>query len=1219
MKNSEDWKWYQRMKVLWFVLLLGVCMPLFAQVSSIKQISFECKNESLSAAFRKLEQISGYKILFTYEDVQPYKQTVSVKNKSIRETMDALIGKHPLAYEIKGKYITVTLKKKPQTSAAKRLLKGHVQDKNGEPLLGVSIRLVGTNLGTVTDMNGDFSLTVSGDHSHVELSYIGMQSQKIKIDGKGLLNVVMRESDNLLEEFVVTGYQTLSKERATGAFDILDKKALESRIHTNAMSALEGEVPGVSVYNDKIVIRGVSTFSSSVGNDPLIVIDGLPTEQKLTDININDVESITVLKDAAAASIYGVRAANGVISVVTAKHVKDQTNIRFTADWIWTENPSLSDYHYASTSDIMDFELAHIQSSAQRNNQTEAYFLKDNLKGIGEAGSSSNTLPYYSPFRYARTQYTNGEMSEADYNALISKWRGQDYRKEYMDEAWRTPLRQSYNLSINSGTERQSTYISLNYIGDSQRVISNENKYFKGYLKTSQKLADWLTFELGVDAQYSYLMSGDSQYTSFTTLEPYTQIKDANGNRVYRDYVDISNQIFTGGLHTNPKIQSQIEGLPQFMSYRFNILDELDDNKTKEKNFYIRSFAKLNFNILKGLKFSTSFSYEFGKDNAETYNSESSYYIRFLRNRFATYSSVNSVIPEGGRMSMTDMKRDNWTFRNQLDYQTVIKDEHAISLSAGLELRENNRDIPNTSTYYGYNPTSLAYTALNVKDMMNVGVKESYIYNNNTSAGAVRDGSYIRLSDYGLTPSLSSVQNRYFSGYFVGGYTYKERYGISGSFRIDQANLFGTDPKYRYRPLWSVGFKWNMAKEGFMKELSWIDVLDLRGSYGLTGNVDQTTTPYLVARMQTQNRYTAETIPYTMISEAPNPLLRWERTASYNLGVDFILLGGKLSGKLDYYHKRSDDLLATIEVPFTSGYSRQRVNYGAMTNNGFELSLSSPWWKNKDWSVYSSFTFYYNKNKVTRSFYNATQASQLISGSYYQEGRPFNAIYAYQYGGLTSGGTDAQNGIPDIIRADGTSVVHFNENGGINIDASTTMKPEDLVYMGSGTPVWGGSFTQNIRFRNWELSAFVTYYGGHKVYVPSFDFYAMNYNTLSDFYSQSWTPENSSSLIPKHFVYYDASADGGKAIGLQEMYQKSTANVEDGDMIRLRNISLAYSLPTKYVSKLRMENVKLIAQVNNPCFWSAAGHGIDPETLGTGGSWTLPQPTSYLLKLNVQF
>lgn len=1219
MEGLEGCKQQQRMKALWLALLLAVCVPSLAQVVSKGSFSFECKNENLSAAFRRLEKVSGYKILFTYEDVQTYKSTVSVKDKPVGEVMDALIGKHPLAYAIKGRYITVTPKKVKQENPAKRWLKGRVRDQHGEPLIGVSVRPAGANFGTVTNSDGEFSLSVTDEYPYVELSYIGMESQTIKHKGKQYINVVMSEAQNMLEEFVVTGYQTLSKERATGAFDILDKRSLETRIHTDALSALEGEVPGVSVYNDKIVIRGVSTFSSSVGNDPLLVIDGLPTEQSLSDININDVESITVLKDAAAASIYGVRAANGVISVVTTKQVKDKTNIRFTADWVWKQNPSLGDYHLASTSDVIDFELAHIQSYARRGNETEDFFLKDNLKGIGEAANASSTLPYYSPLRYARYQYTNGEMSEADYNALVSKWRGLDYRKEYMDEAWRTPLRQSYNLSINSGSDRQSTYLSLNYIGDRERVISDDSKYFKGYLKTTQKLTKWLTFDLGVDAQYGYSQTGDYQYTTFNTLEPYTEITDANGNRVYRDYVDITSQTFMGGLHINPKIQSQIAGLPQFMSYRFNILDELEDNLTEQKNFYLRSFAKLNFNILKGLNFSSSFSYEFGKDSQETYNSADSYYIRFLRNRFATYASTNAVIPAGGRMSMTDTKRDNWTFRNQLDYQTTLKEDHAISASVGLELRENNRHIPNTSTYYGYDPTSLAYTPLNVKDMYNMGVKQSYIYNNYTSAGAKVDGSYNRLSDTSLRPSLSATQNRYFSTYFVGGYTYKERYGISGSFRIDQANLFGTDPKYRYRPLWSIGFKWNMAKEEFMKQISWIDALDLRGSYGLTGNVDQTTSPYLMAAMSTQNKWTAETIPYTTISTAPNPLLRWERTASYNVGVDFILLGGKLSGKFDYYRKKSDDLLATIEVPFTSGYAKQRVNYGAMTNNGFEISISSPWWKNKDWSFYSSFSFYYNKNKVTRSFYNPTQASQLISGQYYQEGRPFNAVYAYRYNGLTSGGTDEQNGIPDFLRADGTSVVHFDEDGGIDIDASSTLKPEDLVYMGSGTPVWGGSFTQNVRFRNWELSAFITYYGGHKVYVPSFNFYSSSHNTLSDFYAKSWSPENSSSSIPKHFIYYDVSADASKVIGLQEMYQKSTANVKDGDMIRLKNISLAYTLPKKYAGKLRMENVKIIAQVNNPCFWSAAGHGIDPETLGTDGSWTLPEETSYLLKMNVQF
>ena len=1211
--------WHRKVKWCLMAVLLLVCVGSSAQVSSEERLSFECRNESLALAFQRLERASGYKILFTYEDVQAYYATVSVRDKSVREIMDALIGGHPLTYTMEGRYITVTPDGKRDAKGQRRVLRGTVTDSRGEPLIGVSVRIPGTRQGTVTDVDGRFTLPMPADRSHIELSYIGMKPQRLSVKGREQITAVMEEDSQMLDDFVVTGYQTISKERATGAFDIMDRSKLESSIHTDALSALEGEVPGLSTYNDKIIIRGVSTFSSSVGNDPLIVIDGMPTEQSLADININDIESITVLKDAAASSIYGVRAANGVISVVTTRQVKDRTDIRFTADWKWEQNPSLSDYHLASTSDIIDFELQHISSSALRTNQTEAYMLKDQLKGIGEAGRTSSTLNYYSPLRYARYQYTNGLMSEADYNALVNGWRALDYRREYMDLAWRTPLRQSYNLSVNSGTDRQSTYVSLNYTGDAQRVISNENRSFKGYIKTTQKLTDWLSFDLGVDAQFERRTSGDSNYTSFTTLEPYTQIQDAEGNRVYRDYVDLSNQTFMGGLHINQKILDQIEGLPQFMPYTFNILDELEDNLTRQENFYIRSFAKLNFDIMEGLRFTTSFSYEYAKDNSETYNSADSYYIRFLRNRFATYAPVNSVIPEGGRMSMTDTSQDNWTFRNQLDYNTTIKDDHAINLSAGLELRQNKVGIPNTSTYYGYDPVSLAYTTLDVNTLRTIGTRESYIYNNNTSADAVRDGSYNRLLDLSLAPSLSSLENRYFSGYFVGGYTYKDRYGISGSFRIDQANLFGTDPKYRYRPLWSVGFKWNMAKEDFMKSLTWIDVLDLRGSYGLTGNVDQTTTPYLVANMYTQNRWTAETIPYTSISTAPNPMLRWERTASWNVGVDFILLDGKLNGKMDYYYKKSDDLLATIEVPFTSGYSSQRVNYGAMTNHGFEMSLTSPWFRNRDWSLETSFSFYYNKNKVTRSFYNATQASHLISGAYMQQGRPFAALYAYRYDGLTSGGTDEQNGIPQILRADGSEVVTFNDDGTVNIAPSSTMKPEDLVYMGSRTPVWGGSFTQRIRFRDWELSAFVVYYGGHKVYVPSFDFYNSSYNTLSDFYADSWTPENPDSEIPKHYFLYDKTANASYVIGLQEMYQKSTANVKRGDLIRLRNVSLSYTLPARYAQKVRMENIRLTAQVNNPCFWSAAGKGIDPETLGTDGSWTLPEPTSYLLKLNVQF
>jgi hypothetical protein len=569
-------------------------------------------------------------------------------------------------------------------------------------------------------------------------------------------------------------------------------------------------------------------------------------------------------------------------------------------------------------------------------------------------------------------------------------------------------------------------------------------------------------------------------------------------------------------------------------------------------------------------------------------------------------------------MSKTDYSTGNWTLRTQLDFSKTFAVDHAVSLSAGMEWRQNKQHVPNVSVRYGYNPTSLSYTNIDIKTMYNMGTRESYIYNNNVSATAVRDGSYNRLLDPSFSPYLSSTFNRYFGGYLVGGYTYKERYGISGSFRIDQANLFGTDPKYRYRPLWSVGLKWNMAKEKFMKSLLWIDVLDIRGSYGLTGNVDQTTSPYLVARMYTQNRWTSETIPFTYISEAPNPLLRWEKTATLNLGFDFILLKGKLSGKFDYYHKKSDDLLATIEVPFSSGYSRQRVNYGAMTNDGFEISLSSPWYSNADWSFLSSFTFSYNKNKVTKSYYIPTQASQLVaSGTYYLEGNPLNSIYAYRYGGLTKDGTDEQNGIPNILRADGSSMVHLDSEGNVDIDQSSSLTPDDVVYMGSGTPVWGGSFSQSVRYKNWELSMFFVFYGGHKVYVPSYNFYSSNANEMSDFYAQSWSPENPDSEVPKNFIYYPTSTNG--VIGLQEIYQKSTVNVKDGDFLRFKNLSLSYSLPKNFIRKLWLDEVRIIFQVDNLFCWSAAGHGIDPETLGTSGAWTLPEPTSYLLKLNLQF
>lgn len=1217
MKKMMDAMNRLQLMVYITTFLFGMCTQSFAQDTTQKRYSFSCKETNLSTALKQVERISGYKMLFTYEEIQNYKTTVTAKDKTIDQLMTLLLENKPLSYKINGEFITVR-RATPPRKIEKRQLTGKVLDAADLPLPGASVRVANSDIGCITDINGDFTLQILPEHTTLEVSFVGMQTQKISLKNHSKITVVLQEDSYQLDDLIVTGYQTLSKERATGAFEIIDKKNLDTKIHTDALSAIEGQLTGVSTYKDDIVIRGVSTFSSSVGTTPLLVIDGIPTERDLSSVNMNDVESIVVLKDAAASSIYGVRAANGVISIVTTKSKEGKTDIRFTADWTWKENPSLDQYHYATTGDMMDFELAYYRFMAQKRNYSEAEYLKENLKGIGEAGTNSTNISYYSPLKYARTQYTNGEISEAEYNALIAGWRNNDYRQEFMDKVWQTPLRQSYNLSINSGSSRQSTYASINYIKNETNIKYDSYQYLKGYLKTTQKINNRLSLNIGLDLQYTNTDTADDSYTSLTGMEPYTQIADADGNRIYRDYVDIGNLKSTGNLSINPKVLGQIEGLPQFMSYRFNILDELEDNHTKTNKYNLRSYAKLNAKLFDGLQFTSSFSYELYKTHSETYNSKDSYYIRFLRNRFATYATTNSVIPEGGRLAMGETSGDNWVSRNQLDYNRIFKEKHAVSFVAGIELRQTRTHVPNYSVRYGYDPVSLNYTLLDDKTIKETGYKQSYIYNNNTGPDASIDGNYIKLSDSYIDPTLTSIENRYVGFYAVGGYTYKDRYGISGSFRIDQANLFGTDPKYRYRPMWSVGLKWNMAKEDFMKQLPWVDVLDLRASYGITGNVDQTTTPYLVASMSSQNKYTAETIPYTSINTAPNPLLRWERTTSYNLGVDFILFGGMLNGKVDYYYKRSDDLLTTIEIPFTAGYTSQRVNYAAMTNHGFETTLSSNWLKTRDWALSSTFLFSYNRNKVTRVFYKAPQASGLVSGNYYQTGKPIDAVYAYRYGGLTSGGTDAQNGIPIILRADGTTMHHFKENGSLVIDGNTSMLPEDVVYMGSGTPLFNSSFTQNVKFREWELTAMLTYSGGHYVYTPSFDFYSANANTLSDWFAKSWTPENPNSTVPKHYIYYP-SVSSTNLIGLKQKYQQSTANVKRGDIIRLRNVALSYTVPQKICKILKMKNAKITAQANNLWYWCAAGKGIDSETISGYGEWTIPTLPSYLLKLNVQF
>lgn len=1127
-------------------------------------------------------------------------------------------------------------------------LKGRVTDENGEPIIGATIRLKDMNIGTVTDADGYYSLNFRVKPTAILASYLGYLGRNIQYTGQTVIDIALKEDTKLLEEVVVTGYQTISKDRATGAFAIVNNQKLEQKITPNLTTALEGLVAGVNTFGGEVVIRGRSTVSLNVGTNPLLVIDGLPTERSMDDININDVENLTILKDAAATSIYGSRAANGVIVITTKSGEKGKVSINFTADWTWKENPSLHDYRLASTSTYIDYEQEFWRRAAEKGygGNIDQYVI------AGNTGSNS-TASYFSPLETVRLALAEGRISQSDYDATVQSMRNNDFRQEYMDQAWCTPFRQNYNLSISNGSDRQNTYASFNYVGDALQMKTDENQTLKANIKTTQKINKWLSVDLGLDAQYG-TEDGTIESYKFQNMneriEPYNRILNANGNRNYMPYTYYLGTSGVGSIQFmsssssqsfTPQMVDDLSKITAYDPFSFNVLDELDGRNTvKKKWINTRSFARINAQITKDLKFSTSFDYELSDKTEEYYNAADSYYMRVMRNRYISRSGTaapytySKNIPDGGFFYQKETSKNNYTFRNQLDYRTTISKTHSISALAGVEMRQNEIPVSTSAKYFGYNPQTLSSTTLlsSAPSIITPGYT-SYMYNTTVRMTPAEIGN----------ASLSYTKHRFLSFYGTGSYTYKDLYTLSGSVRVDQADLFGTDPKYRYRPLWSIGGNWNLSNESFMEDIEWIDLLSVKGSYGVTGNVDQSSSPYTLITLNTSTNSLITPTPYAALSGvAPNPQLRWEKTSSYALGFDFSVLKGLLNGKIESYYKYSDDLLVNVDIPRSSGFTSAVINNGAISNKGIEITLSSPWFNQNGWKLTSTFVYGYNHNRVEKVNRKPVSAGSLIKTpySYYEEGRPYNALYAYHYEGLTTEGTDYQKGIPVITKKDGTPLATMSPTGTLTVASESTIDPSEAIYMGSLDPLWNGSFTQGIQYKNIELSAMLVFYGGHKLRKPSYDLSVGSsgapFQKMPEGIENAWSPLNPDGTSPKTGIYYPTGLT--TLSSLSEYWRYSDVHVVKGDMLRLRNITLSYSLPGKYAKAARLQKVRVSAQANNLWFWSAAGGGLDPETytgkrnattvngelrndLPTRNAidWTLPSQASYLLRLEVTF
>ena len=1046
----------------------------------------------------------------------------------------------------------------------KRLLRGTVTDDNGEPLMGVSVSTDGGTPLAVTDADGKFSVPMPANATQLTFTYVGMATQTINIGQRSNFHIAMSAGEQALKDVIVTGYQTISRERTTGSFNVVTPEKLKGKLQTNILARLEGMVPGMMQQNGALYIRGMSTLNGGANAySPLFVVDGLPFEGDVSSINPATIKTITVLKDAAAASIYGACAANGVvvISTIDAKG-ENKTTIRYDASVKFTPKPDMDYLNLMDTREMME---------------------------LREYGFKFNSVPYamippnyyLDPVSELLYKHRDGLIDEQTFQNGMNKYRNLNNRKQLEDFYTQTGIEHQHNLSLSGGNDINRYVFTLNYTGNRFNARYNQMQRYGATLRDNVKLTSWLNAEAALTINYNNTNSdrGMGTYTDMYRNQPsYTMLKDENGNPL---------NVPTYKSEWEMKRLTELGLKDEHYSPITNRREERYDSK---ENYY-RLMLGLNLKIMKGLNFDVRFQTENSADKTVEIHSERSYYVRNMINDAAQYNPATKKltlnVPEGAHYSESRGDADSYTLRAQLNFNRDFG-PHSITALAGGERRRTK--TTNTSIYYmGFNESTLAYKPIDPAALTNVKGPESL-------------AGHFSWSFTGNN-WINEIENRYVSFYANAAYAFDSKYNLTASIRVDQSNLFGTDPRYQYCPLWSVGGAWHIAKERFLAgKLSWINALTLRATYGIGGNVPRGASPYVTLKAAQYNPWSKDFM--AEIKSPPNYTLRWEKTATTNLGLDFSVLNNRLSGSIEVYHKHSTDLLAQRDADPTLGFKQLTLNYGNMTNKGIEVSLNSVNLQTRNLRWTTGLNFGYNKNMLDDVEDSNPNVHSYTSGFAAVKGHPLGAIFSFQYAGLSP--------------TDGTP--RYYVEGGSKTEAQVS-NLSDLVYSGTRHPTYSGSFSNTIAYKDFELSFMLMFYGGNVLRTEPAPFVSepshLNPNKeMRNIWRQPGDERNP-----------DATpAFTGYALDLATMrhpWYAADRHVFKADYAKLRHLSLTYRVPQQLVAKCGLSQLAFTLQGQNLLSWSANKYGVDPEALGTTGyGWgmrTIPTPATWTFGLSATF
>jgi TonB-linked SusC/RagA family outer membrane protein len=1127
-------------------LLISTICILSGFLSYGQTVTKVFSNTPLKTVLKEVEKQSGMSIMYETVDVNASPAvTASFNDASVATVLESVLDSS-LDYSIEGKIIVI-YKKSGNVSAEKqqtlprqntqRMIRGLVTDETDSPVVGATVIVKGTAINATTDINGEYTI-VAEPGNIIVFSFLGYQSVEVEVSDRVVLDVKMAPAATPLDEVMVVAYGVAKKSSFSGSAAVVHSQEITANPSASFEKSLQGKVAGLQVAaasgqpgaSTTYRIRGTGSLNGS--NEPLYVIDGVATTSAdyskvadraystssiLSSLNPQDIESVTVLKDAAAASLYGSRAANGVVIITTKSGKSGEGKLSFNAQLGVASVPKTFDlmnsaeYYQVVFSDYYNTRMAAGHSAAD---------------AALWANAQTQGLITFNPFSMAQPFGADGKLVSGAHTIVDTDWQ---------DEVFNPALTQDYNLSFSGGTDAVSYYVSGGYYNQDGTTPAANFKRYSGKANIDARIKKWL--KAGLNTTFSYSEQNTEVASGAGASPLYNALKFPSGVPVYLTDAQ-------GNYILDEEGNKQFNWLnPVSKDFNPVAIPHMDIWLTKTYRFLASFYAQVEFT--KGLTFKSTFSPDY----------VSLYEIIFWNKEHGNGPAY------GGRSERHQTHDLMFTSTNTLNYDTTLADNHHLSAMLGYEVWKSKRE------YALAQGTGFAFDFMTELD---------------AAASA-------------LSPSSYTTQESLISYIARAEYDYAGKYFVSGSFRRDGSSVFGSDNKWGN--FWSAGASWRLDQENFIKNVHWINTLKVRASYGTSGNnrgLERYQSLGLWSASADYNYANASGFAHTQLS---NPGLGWEKQAMLNLGVDFAFLSNRLYGSLEYFHKTSKDLLYEYPLPTSTGFESIMMNMAKVQNAGLEFELSANIIRGKEWNWNLQFNISGSRDKILDLAGDDDLPMDL-------QKKIWKIGYSqYEFYMPTWAGVDPATGAPLWVKDNGTTSDY----------SSATNE-----FQGRATPDFYGGLTNTVSWKGFDLSVFLFYSVGGLVYDGLYATVLHEGNSpgsqLHKDALNAWTPTNTNTNIPK---YSNSNSNLSNSASSRFLY--------DATYIKLKNVSLSYTLPSSAVNKLGfLAGARVFVNADNLYTWFKDDwKGYDDlDIYGIGGfseDPTLPISRTVTIGLNVTF